>query len=469
MFPQFMKKYGFLSIVSMLIFLSSCKKDNSIGADILPSDDLLNVKFTDTLTLYSKTLSDTFLRTDKLAKNYLGVINDSKFGFQKASLVMELDKPSAVYDDTLNTTYTIDSVVLLLKYTTVYGDTTVAQDFEVSTISNKIIETNAYYSNTNQFPGTGVIGSVSNYYFTPQSNKVSTSITDTVGVAGILRIKLNNTVGNTIIGLGQNVLRDSAAFKNAFPGILVENSSNSGKAMAEIDFNSLYSSVVIFYKDKYGINKEMRMYTSLVKYDNGVAGTRVNGINLFSNSLNSDVQNTVTSGLLTDSINYILGQGGTTVKLSLPTLPNLGKIAVNKAIIALSQISQNTSGFTTPFYLVLLKRNNDGNLDILPTGDGVGILDTTTSDGFGNKIARYNFNITKYIQALSVGTVSNTDLYLATYRFAGSDGTVNVLNSILNGSVLSIGYSPARVILAGANFSDPKYKMKLNLTYTEIK
>ncbi|HRG36079.1 MAG TPA: hypothetical protein PK355_07320, partial [Chitinophagales bacterium] len=229
-----------------------------------------------------------------------------------------------------------------------------------------------------------------------------------------------------------------------------------------------YSSIAIFYKDKYGTKKDMRLFTSIVKYTNGVAGTRVNGINLFSNTLSSALQNTIASGELSDSISYVLGQGGATIKISMPTISNLGNIAVNKAVVAMAQIIPNASNLNTPYYLVLLKHNNDGHLDVLPTGDGVGILDTTTTDGFGNKIARYNFNITKYVQAVANGTISNTDLYLGTYRFAGTDGTVNVLNSIVNGTVLSIGYSPARVIVAGANHSDARYKMKINLTYTKI-
>lgn len=464
-----MKKIYLLSIISILSIISACKKDNSIGADILPTDDLLNVKFTDTLTLFSKTLSDTFLRTDKLSKNFLGVINDSKFGFQKASIAMELDKPTSVYDDTLMTTYTVDSVVLFLKYSSVYGDTTVAQSFEVSTIGNKISENSAYYSNSSLFSSTGVVGSVSNYLFTPTTNPVHMSTTDTTGTVGVFRVKLNNSLGNTIINLGQTVLRDSALFKNAFPGILVENASNIGKAMAEIDINSTYSSIAIFFKDKYGTSKDMRLYTSLIKYVSGVATTRVNGVNLFSNSLSSDVQNTATSGLLSDSINYVLGQGGTTVRLSLPTLTNLGRIAVNKAVVSVTQLQQNANAaFDLPPYMVLLKRNSSGNIDILPTGDGVGILDTTASDGLGNKIARYNFNVSKYVQAVANGTEANTDLYFATYRFAGTDGAVNVLNSIVNSSILNIGYTPSRVVIAGANHSDARYKMKLNLTYTVI-
>jgi hypothetical protein len=463
-----MKRIYLVSIIAILTFLSSCKKDTSIGADILPQDDLLNVKFTDTLTVFSKTLADTFLRTDKLSKNYLGVINDPLFGFQKASIAVELDRPNSVYDDTLMTSYTVDSVVLFLKYSYIYGDTTVPQSFDVSTISNKISETSPYYSNSSLFPPTGTIGSVSNYLFTPTTNPVSTNTTDTVGVSGILRIKLNNSVGNTILDLKQTILRDSSLFKNAFPGILIENATNAGKAMAEIDISSGFSALAIFYKDKNGDAKDMRLFTSILNYNTGSTTTRVNGVNLFTNSLASAVQNTITSGLVSDSVNYVLGQAGTLLRISLPTLNNVGRVAVNKATLMLSQIQQNTSDLQTPFYLVLLKRNLAGNIDILSTGDGVGILDTTTTDDFGNKIARYSFNVSKYIQAVAMGNETNSDLYVATYRFAGTDGTINILNSVVNSNVLNVGYIPSRIIIAGANYSDPRYKLKLNLTYTKI-
>ena len=463
-----MKRIYLVSIIAILTFLSSCKKDTSIGADILPQDDLLNVKFTDTLTVFSKSLADTFLRTDKLSKNYLGVINDPLFGFQKASIAVELDRPNDVYDDTLMTSYTVDSVVLFLKYSYIYGDTTVPQSFDVSTISNKIIETSPYYSNSSLFPPTGIIGSVSNYLFTPTTNPVATSRTDTGGVTGILRIKINNSVGHTILDLKQTILRDSSLFKNAFPGILIENATNAGKAMAEIDISSGFSALAIFYKDKNGDAKDMKLFTSILNYNTGSNSTRVNGVNLFTNSFASAVQNTVASGLESDSVNYVLGQAGTLLRISLPTLNNVGRVAVNKATILLSQIQANTSPLTTPFYLVLLKRNAAGNIDILPTGDGVGILDTTTTDDFGNKVARYSFNVSKYIQAVATGNESNSDLYVATYRFTGTDRTVNILNSIVNGSVLNIGFTPSRIIVAGANYSDPRYKLKLNLTYTKI-
>lgn len=463
-----MRKIHLLFLVALLAFISACKKDSTIGADLLPPEDLLNVRFTDTFSLNAKTVSDTFMRTDKLAKNYLGVINDSKFGFQRAGIVMELDKPASVFDDTLGP-FTLDSVVLLLKYTTVYGDTTVPQSFNVSTISNKINETQTYYSNTTAFPATNLIGAVSDYYFSP-TNRVVTSTSDTAGVSGILRIKLNSYLGFAVLNLGQKTLRDSALFKNSFPGIIVENASTSGKAMAEIDCGSIYSGIVIYYKDKYSNKREMRLFSNLLKISAGSLSSRQNGINIFSNTFSSAVQNVISSGLPSDSVNYILSQSGTTLKISLPTIGNLDKVAVNRARLLVTQVEQNAQiEFQPPTFMFLLKRNADGLLDVLPTGDGVGLIDSTGVDDLGNKISRYSFDITKYIQKISKGDEPNTDLYVGSYRSAGTDVTVNALNTITNGNTVNFGFSPSRIIVAGPNYSDLRYKMKLNLIYTLIK
>ena len=63
-------KYLIYFVTLLTILSSSCKKESSIGADILPGDDLLNVKYTDTFTINGKTIADTFLRTDILYRQY---------------------------------------------------------------------------------------------------------------------------------------------------------------------------------------------------------------------------------------------------------------------------------------------------------------------------------------------------------------------------------------------------------------
>ena len=470
-----MKKKYLSTIIALIVLAISCKKDNSIGANLLPSDDLLNAKFSDTFSIEAKTLADTFLRTDKLSKNYLGVINDPQFGFQKASIVMELDRPTSVFDDTLGP-FVIDSVVLFLKYNFIYGDTLTPQSFTVSTIENKINETQAYYSNNTDFAAGTFLGNLDNYFYTPTRNPVSTTTTDTTGVVGLMRIKLDNSViQNRIMNLSQSEKRDSSLFKNKFNGIRIENSNTNGKAMAEIDLNSTFTNMTIFYKDKNGKAQVSKLFPNLFRVAGGTIVQQTNSINLFNNNLNTTVQNTISSGVQNDSINYMLAQGGTLIKVSLPTLANLGAVAVNKAELQITQIIPNTQTLSAPFTIFLLKRNINGQLDILPTysqaesnsygvtgvrPEGVGYTDSVFNDNLGNKMVRYSIKVSKYVQNISKGLETNTELYIAYYQAAGIDVTKNILSNF--------GYLPTRIIFAGSNYSDARYKMKFNLTYTEI-
>lgn len=468
-----MKKIYLLSIIAIAIFIASCKKDNSIGASLLNQDDLLNAKHTDTFSVITKTILDTFVRTDKLYKNYLGVINDPMFGFQKASIVMELDRPSNIYDDTLMTGFIVDSVVLHLKYNYIYGDTLVSQSFRVSKINNKIDETQMYYSTpatSAAFPSGVELGNVSDYLFTPSRNPVNTTITDTAGIASIIRIKLDNQLGYDILNLGQTVLRDSALFKNAFNGIRIENTTTNGNAMAQIDLSSTYTAINIFYRDKYGIKKQSKLFPNLYRVVSGAITPQTNSINLFDKTLSTSVQNVVNSGLQNDSVNYLLGQNGTLVKINLPTINNIGKVAVNKAVLQITQIIPNTTNLSTPFtnYIFLVRRNSSGNIDYLPTAiapyaEARGIIDSVGIDGFGNKLVRYSFNISKYIQNISLGNEQNEDLYIGLNYSPGTTANSNLLNAYLQ------YYTPVRLIFAGSNYSDVRYKTKLNLTYTMVK
>ena len=48
-------------------------------------------------------------------------------------------------------------------------------------------------------------------------------------------------------------------------------------------------------------------------------------------------------------------------------------------------------------------------------------------------------------------------------------GTQILNGGVINGKTLNTGYTPSRISIAGPNYSNPNYKLKLKLTYTEIK
>ncbi len=474
MISKFKQRFLFLLVATIII--ASCKKETSIGADLLPPTDLLNARSSDTFTLLTKTIADPSVRSDKLAKNYLGKIIDPIFGTQTAKIVVELDRGDIIYDDTLKVggaTYTLDSVVLFLRYNGAYGDTLIGQDFTVSSINANINESVIYNSDNTTFTANQLLGSATDYKFKP-SQKVSLTPADTFGTSNIIRINLDNNLAffQNLINLPAAQLRDSLFFKNYFPGIIIENTSGSnGKAMAEVDLTNINSGISIFYKDKYNKNKIMKLNTSILRVVNSVLATKVNAINLFSNNLSSEVQNNIASPLLSDSIHYSLSQAGTLVKISLPTIKNIGKVAVNKAVLTITQLLQNDSpkNLTTPFSFSVLKTDANGKLDFLPKAiqytEGTGTSDSVFTDNMGNKIIAYKINLTKYIQDILLNTETNSDIYLATYRSGGILGSENNLFS----STINFGYIPSRIIFGGAHHSNPLYRMKLNIIYTELK
>ena len=206
-----MRKFYFI-LTLLVVFAGACKKETGIGADLLPGNDLLSAKNTDTFSLYTKTVADGALRSDKLPKVYLGVINDPIFGFQKSSFAIELDRGDVILDDTLKP-YIVDSVVLFIKYNGIFGDSTIAQDFNISTISTKIDENTAYYSNNSSFTSATPLANITNYKFSP-SQKVGLFTTDTIGTAGVFRAVLPNSFATDLLSKDAIQLRDSLYFKN---------------------------------------------------------------------------------------------------------------------------------------------------------------------------------------------------------------------------------------------------------------
>ncbi|MBL7883437.1 MAG: hypothetical protein JNL69_05175, partial [Bacteroidia bacterium] len=49
----------------MSILVSSCNKESQLGLDVQPEGDLLNVLWSDTTTIYTRTVREDSLRTDE--------------------------------------------------------------------------------------------------------------------------------------------------------------------------------------------------------------------------------------------------------------------------------------------------------------------------------------------------------------------------------------------------------------------
>jgi|WetSurMetagenome_2_1015567.scaffolds.fasta_scaffold02391_2 hypothetical protein len=135
-----------LSLFALVgLLMSSCEEGpTKIGIGLLPEGDFVNIKSTDTLSVWSYTMFDDSVRTDKPYYGYLGHINDPYFGTTTAEFVTQIRLKPA-WDDL---PFTIDSVRLYLRLLDVKGSAGVTHTLKLSEIAEQIYPDSAYYSST---------------------------------------------------------------------------------------------------------------------------------------------------------------------------------------------------------------------------------------------------------------------------------------------------------------------------------
>ncbi|MEM7510677.1 MAG: DUF4270 family protein, partial [Bacteroidota bacterium] len=128
---------------AIFIFSACDEPDPSdTGKDVLPSSDLIEIRFTDTLTLdIESRLSErtvTGFTSDKL----LGTLDDQQFGTLKSSVYTQFAVETDLWDFSLSLSdqrdqfFIVDSVALGLNITSSYGNFRTPQEFKVFAISD---------------------------------------------------------------------------------------------------------------------------------------------------------------------------------------------------------------------------------------------------------------------------------------------------------------------------------------------
>ena len=100
--------------------MTSCEEDpTKIGNELLPSNDFVAIKSSDTLRVWSYTDFNDSTRTDNPFVSFLGQINDPYFGTTTTEFVTQI-RLSSAWDDK---PFIIDSVKLFLRLLHVQGGT----------------------------------------------------------------------------------------------------------------------------------------------------------------------------------------------------------------------------------------------------------------------------------------------------------------------------------------------------------
>jgi hypothetical protein len=421
---------GFFFAISWLV---SCNDElNDVGLEISPSSRVLI--FHDSLTLLnSYTVAMEDLITTNPTNLILGYMIDTRLGVFQNNFMAEVKTLGRAVDFGENPVP--DSVVLLLKYTSINGDTLTPQTIsfyelnlekELDVINgkpNSDATVNQYY-NPDKFLGS--------FTFTPP---------DTVTV---MRFKLPYSLAERLIDTANFKYYDTVVYFNwnVFRGIYaMAKPLTQGGGTCNFTYSDSTMVQLYYHND----SLETASYTYNIN--------TTTKCNLFKRSLNPDINivpyKTEPDSALQQNLCYVKSYNGCETRIDisgLKTWADSGYFAINKAFLTVYADYTDTIEEQTypPMSLGIYQLGDSYSIDSVldyysySTGQW-GVV------GYDTSINAYNIKLTQQLYS----TIQE-----------GKDTLSLVLTSSTNKT------APNRMILKGARDSD--FPMELNITYTKI-
>lgn len=431
------RRKKFLLIATSLLLFSFCKEPVMNDSDLIPTNKF-GVIVTDTLTLISEVVKEDPLKTDELAVNLLGNMNDPIFGKSNASIYFQLLLQTNNIDLGDINTVQLDSAVLMLQYAGSYGNTKVPQNLVVYELEETMFKDSDYFSDKVFQTKPNEIGRLNN--FVPNfSDSVSTRFSK---YAPHLRIRLEDAwAKNVITQPGYSNLSNNELFLNFLKGLHVKAEENSGSGIIYLDLKGTASALMFYYKS----NLRDSVLTVVINTD---AATVNNYKHDYSGSYAESALQPNRSG---DSLVLIQSMAGLKTKISVPNIKNLGNISISKAELVLTNFKNSidiTNQFTIPVRLTLNAVDSLGKnafLDDQFIGETYLGGERVQENDLGKTINRYKFNTAVHFQNVVSKQKQDYGIYILTFPS----------NRIAD-----------RLVAGGGNHS--KHPAKLKLTYTKI-
>lgn len=402
-----MNKIFSLSLLIGLI-LGACSDPNTIGLEVQPASDNIIINSADFQDFISKTESEDSLRTDEALNLILGEISeDPTFLYNSAGFYTQILLTENNID--LGNNPIVDSVIMSYTYSGYYGDLADFSMIFMNEIEEAIYKDSIYYSTKNIDD------------FGMPDNFVESFILDANSEENpVLKMKLQNQLGQKILDFGNDILKDNETFLEEFYGLgLAVETQNT---MLYLNPNGSNSFLKIYYH-----NDESGTDTLSLDFDLGGDAAR---INLFNSKPLSNLIQEVDK-------RYIQSMSGYKMKISVNNIDSikvlLAEKIINKVTLIFNVEENSQTKYEAHDKLVLVRVNDEG--------DNVFLSDFVNEGEayFGGNLQdnKYEFAITRYFSQLLYNESYTNDLYLLP---AGA--AVNANRTILNKDVkLQIYYS----------------------------
>lgn len=405
-------------MVASALLISCNKEPDLIGLDLLPPGDKLKVGSMDTTTIVAYSVYDDTVRTDETRYGMIGSVYDPVFGKTTSTFYtqfkMSKDAP------TFGTNPICDSLVLVLPYVSLFGDTTALQTFKVYELSQALFLDSVYYSNMHaDYDQSSLLAQKT---FLPRIN--DSVVFDSTKLAPHFRLQFNTALGNRIFNASVIDLANNDNFIQFFKGIAItaEEENAPGKGSL-VSFNLLSA------------NSLLRMYyhntTDTTIYDFVITNSCAR-FNQYNHNGHSNAAPDFKAQLSGDTTLgqqklYIQALGGTKIRLRFPYLKQWAsdkKIAINDAQLIMTN-ADLSAPFTPPAKLGIRVLYKDGKVNFT-------VDETEGSDYFDgsyNSAKGYRFRISRYIQQLLIPQTDDSGLYLFV-----PDASTTANRLVLNGT-----------------------------------
>lgn len=489
-FNNIVRRLTYITISSTLLFACTRIGTSELGLDFL-GQDAINTKDTILNVETETVVMEDSLRIYPTDEQVIGnITNDPIFGTTDASLFLQL-KPSfyPFYIKGAEDSIVVDSVVLVLSYRGLYGDSSKPVKIYVNKIDQATpLEVGKFYaSNYPNAYGIRKGASVANPFLFDFARAKDSVKSRYENATNQIRIKLSDAIAKQLIFDfdSTNAYKNDTTFRNAFPGFAISTSAGDNhNALVRLSLLDSNTKLALYYSTS-GVGSVARDTTVSYFRFNYYSAQGANFIQ--RNRASAEIAKHL-NGYANDSLVYVQTSPGTMVKIKVPGLKTFKNRIIHRAELIAEQVPDDARLATTdaymtaPNYLFLgVYDTATKQLRSVPN-DYPGSSNTQGMTQFGgqkvtkslhgyNNVATYNFNVSRYVQGLIARTDSLFDFRL----YAPVNDSIKFVqpypyNRIQSTDYLStvLGNQPAtgRVRLGGGSHS--KFRMRLRIYYTNL-
>ena len=475
-----MKRKFFVSIIiplSVFLVYTSCTKldTTDLGNGLIPPID--NIHTFDTIL---DVFTDNKLFVDTTTMPYdedhaVGIIEDDpEFGKTIAALYASFT-PGAYGTHPFRSVadVKIDSVVLSLKFTKLYGDSTAIQEFEVREIDPlAVFQDTLYKLDASDFAVLpDPLGKATRQFLTLNDSTYYVNAKDTISVSSELRIKLDTAFGRRFVEADTSgAYKNDENFRALFKGVQVvasEGGSSSKTALAYFDLNDNTSSRITLYCRVTSDGKT----DTVAPFFANTTDPQANLIRRTPAHGYADMPNDPQEN---KEKLYIQSTPGSYATIKIPGLSGLDNRVIHRAeLIAERYPSAGDYPYTAPDALFLDAVNETGDSTFTIRNDFVQLsqypgYELATLGGVLKK-DQYVFNISRYVQSIVTQKFPNPTLrihapFLIRPYFIPANTNTPAGRTVVS---LNTPIAFGRVVLYGGGSTAPN-KMRLRIIYSKI-